>query len=583
MDEKQLSNFYNSINNKLSFLNDVSLNADGEATIKLITQTINKESNTDFIKKCVAVIDSISRNDFEFCKNLFEISCALIKYRRDPPGHEIVFTPMLLMRVGKGDCKKFTTWICSVLKCKGIQSANKVVSYDPEYGWQHIYAIAFYPNNKGYITLDPVNYEEFNQEVKYQIGRVNFYDGSKSKLIMAKLSIMGNVPEKNQTFLGIGEAADDILGDLEEISGKGNKMFRHVHEAEQMYINGICELIDGDYDGLSGLDDGIGKPKIVQKVKAKVEHAKQKAQEKKAVRHSPEKKQERKEKRQKIIKGAKNVGFAPTRAAFLALIAAGGALAQHTPIKFNLAVKIAQLWQKDNGKSMTEIWQKFGGKREALKNAIVKASHIQIAGIGVAPGVITAAVVTAAPILAFTIKALSNTGVVSKADAASASNLVDDVAHANTNAEGVLNPELQAEVSKALPFVQEAIKTDDGGDKQAQRQIVQTTTPNDQQTIVTPASTPQAFNAQSDGQDQQAAKTANTTDTPTEDTPATNAAGFNLLNASSWLTGSIQFPLGLSIVVPGHEIITTALSSLMFTVSMYLFLKQKFKTKTIKP
>ena len=42
-------------------------------TVALINKAINKYSQGEFIKYCVKVIDSISKNDFEFCKNLFEI------------------------------------------------------------------------------------------------------------------------------------------------------------------------------------------------------------------------------------------------------------------------------------------------------------------------------------------------------------------------------------------------------------------------------------------------------------------------------------------------------------------------------
>jgi len=178
MDEKQLREFYNSINKHLSFLDDVNLNANGDSTVKLITQTINKYSETDFIKGVVKIIDEISGNTYDFCKKLFEICCYMIQYRKDPDGHEIIFTPNLLMKVKKGDCKKFTTFICCVLKCKKINSASKVVNYNEGYGWQHIYAIAFYPNEKGYLTLDPVNHKRWDSEVNYRIGRVNFYRGN---------------------------------------------------------------------------------------------------------------------------------------------------------------------------------------------------------------------------------------------------------------------------------------------------------------------------------------------------------------------------------------------------------------------
>jgi len=611
MDELQLRKFYDGINKHLSFLNDVSLNANGEDTVNLITQTINKYSHSDFIKYCVSVLSSISKNDYEFCKNLFEVICKLVKYQRDPSGHEIVYTPEFLIKMRKGDCKKFTTFICACLKCKGILSASKVVNYQPEFGWQHIYAIAFLPNRKRYVVLDPVNHEQFDVEVDHRASRVNFYDGTKGKLTMTKLSIMGNVPE-NQKFLGLGEAADDILGDLEDISGKRNmsrnSTFRKIHEAEQMYIHGIGDLIEGEYEGLSGLDDGIGKPKIIQKVKAKVQQAKQNVQQKtqavkqnvqqktQAVKQNvqqkkverkaaaPAKKAARQEKRQKFAKKAKAVGFAPTRAAFLALIAAGGALAQHTPIKFNLAVKLAELWKKDNGKSINDIWQTFGGKREALAKAITKASNIQISGIGAASvAVVTAAAITAAPILSLVIKKLSDKGVMSPDTAALAADALEQVEDNGTTSDGNLVPSLVDAAKQASTFIEDAIKTDGGGDKPAQTIIKQTPTPNDQQTVVPPAAqTPQVFSESSSSSSQQEQQqSSNSAESASSDIPAPNAGGFLLTNASSWLTGSFTAPMMLQMHFPGHEIINGIVASSMFTVSIYLFLNKYFKTKTI--
>lgn len=577
MDENNLRNFYTSINKNLNFLNDVSLNANGEETIGLINKTINQYSHSDFIKKCVSEINSISKNNFEFCKNLFEISCALVKYRRDPPGHEIVFTPLLLMRVGEGDCKKFTTWICAVLKCKGIPSASKVVNYDEEYGWQHIYAIAFKPDGKGYIILDPVNYKQFNKEVSYRIGRINFYDGNKGKLDMTKLSIMGNIPEKNETFLGIGEAADELLGDLEDISGRKGKFrtyhrggHKHqIHQLEQDYISGISEIISPDED-MSGLDEmgKKSKAKRVEKRKAK--------------------KVARKEKRKKIIKKAKKVGFAPVRAAFLALIAAGGALAKHTPIKFNLAVKVAKLWQSDNGATMKNIWAKFGGKPESLKKALIKASGIQINGLQDGIGsaaVVIASVTAAAPILTLVIKALVDKKILSKQDASKSAAIVEDIEHVNTTPEGDLNTDLTSVLKTATPFIDDAVSTDDGGDKQAQKVIKETVTPNDQTTTTTPPQN--TFTSQSTNPPEEQRTSSPTEDKPNVDEPTDtssdqHAAGFNLLNASSWLTGSFQFPIGMNIILPGHDVITGIVSISMLSTSIYLFLNNYFKTKTIK-
>lgn len=590
MDEQQLRQFYDEVKKHLTFFNDVTDNATGEDTVALINKAINKYSNGEFIKYCVKVIDSISKNDFEFCKNLFEIACVMVKYRRDPTGHEMVWSPLLLARVRKGDCKKFTTFICSVLKCKGIKSASKVVNYDQQYGWQHIYAIAYLPNREKYLVLDPVNQCKFDTEVDHRVGRVNFYDGSKSKLIMTKLSMMGNTPDKNITFFGLGQASDDVLGDLEEISGgrSRKKCYNQINELEQTYIEGMADMIEGEYEEISGDEEiGIG----AKKVKQNTQKAQQKAAKKEA-RKSPERKAAQKEKRQKVVKKLKGAGFTPTRVAFLALIAAGGALAKHTPIKFNLAAKIAESWLKDNGKKITAIWEKFGGKRESLRTAIIKASKVQIQGpdqwdgIGVvATTGLAAAVATASPLLLLTVKLLKDQGLVNKTDATNTANLIEDVTDSSTKADGSLTDAATKVIKEqAAPLVQDAIKLDDGGNKPAQQVIKETVTPNDQKTEIAP--TPQAQQTftndsqqQNSSSDQQA-RTSNTTNQDSTDTPTPQAGGFILTNASSWLTGSITTPAMIHINFPGaDEMIGGIVSGGMFAVSIFLFINKYIKTK----
>lgn len=526
MDEIQLKQFYANINKHLSFLDNKSDDASGDETVNLIIQTINKYSHSPFIKKCVAIIDKISNNDLQFCKNLFDIACNLVKYQIDPEGHEIVFTPKLLVQVGKGDCKKITVFICSILKCKGIDSCAKVVNYDSAYGWQHIYAIAFYPNDKGYLTLDPVNKQQWNTEVKHRISRLNYYNGSQSQLQMGnKLSLMGNIPGTNQKFLGIGQSADAIFGDLEEISGRPRFKTivtpKTVQEIEEEYIEGLgYDSIEGTPD--DDLDTLSGPKKQARKEKRQAVKAKRKAE-----------KPKRKEKRKKIFKKAKSAGFAPVRAAFLLLIKAGQLVAK-TPLKFNLALKLAEAWQKDGGKALKEIWGKFGGKPDVLKKAIIKASKVQIQSVGnntysisgvgaVEAGVIIAAITAATPILVLVIKMLHDKAVLKKQQALDATKNAEDMEDKNTNEEGD-QPKPKGGKS---PIEIEAEKEDEGGDEESQKIIKASKTKTD--------------DSQSEGESSESSDSSSQSKTP-------QAGGFNLLNASSWFNGAIIVPLMASAI-----------------------------------
>jgi hypothetical protein len=577
MDEKQLREFYNSINKHLNFLDDLSLNANGDATVKAITDTINKYSNSTFIKKVVGVIDNISHGEYEFCKKLFEVCCCLIKYRMDPAGHEIIFTPQLLIQVKQGDCKKFTTFICCVLKCKGIKSASKVVNYDADYGWQHIYAIAFYPNEKGYLTLDPVNHKRWNTEVAYRVGRINFYDGLYSKLLMAKLSIMGNVPDIK--FLGISDASDSILGDLDEISGirRGHHITKHhLHAMENAYINGIY-----DVEGISGEDiDGVGK----RHKKTKEQKAANKAR--------------RKAKRKKIFKGVKKVGLAPVRVAFLTLIRVGELLAK-SPLHFNLAKKLAELWLKDGGKSITDLWEKFGGKRESLKKQIIKASKVQIQGIagtneyyieGIgnigSAAALAASLTAAAPILVAVISLLHKHNVLKKEHAAEAENVVQNIEDANTDSNGNLTQAVTNVVkNQASKLIDDAVQADDGGNKSAQRVIVNTPTNNDAETTDHATVNLTSARPDSGGGDDEGSASRGRSAAPAEqkaegaETPAGEThAGFNLMNASSWINGSLTVPI-MGQAMENENIIFVAglVSGFLFVGGVILIVKSFLK------
>lgn len=539
MDEKQQDQeYYNSINKYLSFLDTVSLNANGDATVKLITQTINKYANTDFIKKVTARIDSIATDEYDFCKKLFDISCRLIKYRMDPKGHEMVWTPKLLIQVRQGDCKKFTTFICCVLKCKGITSASKVVNYDKGSGWQHIYAIAKYPNDKGYLTIDPVNKQRWDTEVRFREGRVNYYNGTYSKLIMNKLSMMGNIPNSS------GNAIDEILGDVEDIAGTTRNFNRntkgYLQQIEDSYINGT------HYDEIEGAPDD---DESIAAKKNPAKAAKQQARKKKRA----EKKPARVEKRKKIFKKVKKVGFGPVRAAFLALIFLGAEL-EKTHLKVNLAKKLAQLWQKDGGASLKKIWAQFGGKPDALKQAIIKASKVQISGemdeeIGAAAAVGAAAMITAAsPLLVAVFKLMHDKKVMAKNEAMRSVDATEKTTDENTDKDGNLLANVSDVMKASTKVIDEVVKIDQGGDKQTTDLIKTTATTNDPNPTAPPP--------------------------PGGDGTTKTAAGFSLVNPSSWITGSLMAPI---ICQAGHIPGASIVSSCLLIGGLFLIVKSFFK------
>lgn len=472
---------------KRSFFNPISPDANGDETVKLIVKTINTYSQSPFVKKTVEILKAKSPDRITFLKNLFGVACKNVEYLMDEPGHEVVYTPQLLMKMGKGDCKKFTTFIGAVLKAAGFDGVPKVVDYRPGKDWEHIYIISRDPDHpKGYYTLDPVNHCKWDSEVKYRRARLNFLDGTNSKIIMGnKLSLMGNLPTDNdaQSFMqGVNESANSLLEDLQAVSGVGCPRSYHTTAGlgalEESYLNGINDenMIHGDEEGINGTSE-IGRKKSAASGSRKAQKTKKS-------------KAEKKEKRKKLFHKMKK--FAPamvaTRAAFLSLVKLGGALQKMKGLHINLAAHLAKAMSDPvKAKPVLDIWYKFGGEKEALMKAIVQAGKSKMhgigdaemmlaegtSGIGVAPAVAAAAVITAAtPILVPIIKMLKKD---KQIPAETADRIQEGVETAEevaltTQREGGLTPQAAASLVKSK-LVRESMQDDSGGNAATVRDI----------------------------------------------------------------------------------------------------------------
>jgi hypothetical protein len=87
-----------------------------------------------------------------------------IKYVPDKPGHEKVKDPRVTWSDGNGDCKSFSLFIASVLRCLGIRYKYRFASYDGAKDPTHVYVIASI--DKKEIILDAVH-DKFDDEAGY--------------------------------------------------------------------------------------------------------------------------------------------------------------------------------------------------------------------------------------------------------------------------------------------------------------------------------------------------------------------------------------------------------------------------------
>lgn len=367
-------NFYQTLEPNLSFNQVVKASASSDEVIKEIVSVANEYKNSKFVQQVVKSLSYSNPDEKTFLKRLFQYACHAVKYQMDPAGHEIVFTPMLLIKHGHGDCKKFSTFISSVLLAKGITPVLRVCSYAGE-DWEHIYVIV--PEGKDYITLDPVNKCQYNKEVNSKYCRDYYLDGTKSKIIpMNKLSRMGNLGEEDNMLSGmlsgLALSADNLMADMS---------MQHPHKHLHKHLRKHCRchhtphhiekaaehfaMRGEELEGMSGMGRKHHAPK---------QH-----------RTKAEKKARRKKFFHKLTHAGAKLAFAVNRAAFLGLILLGKALL-HSPLKLNLANKLAHAYSLHKDK-INDFWAKFGGEPKKLQKAILKGtkSGAGVHGIGVEP------------------------------------------------------------------------------------------------------------------------------------------------------------------------------------------------------
>jgi hypothetical protein len=350
----------------------VKRNAELNDTINLIVTVVNQNYSSAFVQQLTKALNPTG-NKLDFMRRLFDYVCRNVRYELDPQGREKVFKPSTTVANGKGDCKKMTVLIASVLKAAGIEPLLKHVYYSGE-NYTHVYVIVPYPQLPNYVTLDPVNDCKFNQEVKYSSANIYDLKGNRMDLYT------GNKPSYKANFKSnVNAAAGGIESDLAITMGC------NVMGATE------AEILVED------LMSGIG---------ASARKQQRQAQRQERRNERKEKRGERKENRQETLNKIKNkiknvvkkVGIAPARAAFL------------TIVRLNLmkiANKLAAAWIKDKNK-VTVFWQKVGGDVEELKKVIMSGSKQQITGIGQFDPATQAIITAATPILVAAIKLIKD-------------------------------------------------------------------------------------------------------------------------------------------------------------------------------
>lgn len=148
---------------------DTIINRQGKT--KDIMQAVVDCYNSDYAQ-VQELADNFPGNDtLSRCRAVFDFVDKNIKYQIDPLQKQWIRTPARLWSDGEGDCKSFSIFICSCLRCMGIPHLFRFAAYEGNSDPTHVYAVAIDESGKE-IIVDPVYRDEtgkavFNKECPY--------------------------------------------------------------------------------------------------------------------------------------------------------------------------------------------------------------------------------------------------------------------------------------------------------------------------------------------------------------------------------------------------------------------------------
>lgn len=148
---------------------DTIINRQGKT--KDIMQAVVDCYNSDYAQ-VQELADNLPGNDtISRCRAVFDFVDKNIKYQIDPLQKQWIRTPARLWSDGEGDCKSFSIFICSCLRCMGIPHLFRFAAYEGNSDPTHVYAVAIDESGKE-IIVDPVYRDEngkavFNKECPY--------------------------------------------------------------------------------------------------------------------------------------------------------------------------------------------------------------------------------------------------------------------------------------------------------------------------------------------------------------------------------------------------------------------------------
>lgn len=285
------------------------------------------------------------------CVNIWEFLRNDIQYKKDPEGLQLIRQPRAFLEAKTGDCKSFSLFAAAVLK--NIYPNAKVFLRYAAYGSlnipTHVYCVVQTGNKK--IICDGV-YKYVGKEKKYTY---------KQDYEMKVYTLSGL---ETETINGKGRLKAALQAAVKNVTSTTQAAVKNVTSTAQTAANSVKNAVTPQQKAATS-----APKKLKDKIKGVIK---------------------------KVVKGGKTVAFAPSRAAFLGLVAANVR---------GLATKIATSI-KQHPEEVKNIWTKVGGDFNQLtKTANNGAKRKRILGIeGIGEPVTASAAVTAlaaaAPVIA---------------------------------------------------------------------------------------------------------------------------------------------------------------------------------------
>ena len=217
--------------------------------------------------QCMEICAEFCGNDITTtCENIFNWLIENVNYKIDPSGKQLIRIPARFVFDGEGDCKSYSLFTASILRCLGIDCVFRFVSYGTS-DYRHVYIVA-YDEQGTEIIIDAVagvqTNSKFNEELKYTKNKdmrgteISVLSGvSESDSLLIENGIKANINYLNScimlcdAYLSIGM---DCQGEKYLYMAIKELISEYCETAADIkllgYVVGIAEL-DGDLSAMT--------------------------------------------------------------------------------------------------------------------------------------------------------------------------------------------------------------------------------------------------------------------------------------------------------------------------------------------